>query len=98
VRLWPQAKSCIVDFRIAQGADDMHRLTAAATVGLALIPGLAVASQQGENALKSWKRADACAQQAQAAHPDYTTTANRAREEALKTCLENGNLPPLPSR
>jgi hypothetical protein len=37
---------------------------------------------------------DVCAQQAQAAHPDYTASANAAREEALKNCLEGGNLPP----
>jgi hypothetical protein len=82
---------------------NMHRLIAVAIVGfgLAILPGLAAASQQGENVLKGWKRMDACAQQAQAAHPDYTTAANQAREEALKTCLENGNLPPrqpLPPR
>jgi hypothetical protein len=74
----------------------MHRLTAIAAVGfgLVILPGLAAASQQGENVLKSWKRMDACTQQAREAHPDYTAAANRAREEALKTCLENGNLPP----
>ncbi len=74
----------------------MHRLTALATLGfaLALLSGPAAASQQGENVLKGWKRMDACARDAQAAHPDYTAAANRAREDALKTCLENGNLPP----
>jgi hypothetical protein len=74
----------------------MDRLTAAAVIGLGLAfpPGPAMASQQGENVLKNWKRMDVCAQQAQAAHPDYTASANAAREEALKNCLEGGNLPP----
>lgn len=74
----------------------MHRLTAMAMIGfgLALLPGPAAASQQGEDVLKGWKRMDACAREAQAAHPDYDAASNRAREEALKACLENGNLPP----
>jgi hypothetical protein len=74
----------------------MHRLTAIAAIGfgLAMLPGSAAASQQGEKVLKSWKRMDTCAQQAQAAYPDYTAASNRAREAALKTCLESGNLPP----
>jgi hypothetical protein len=72
----------------------MYRLIAAALIGVALFPGLAAATQQGESVIKNWKRMDACAKQAQAAHPDYTAASNAAREEALKTCLENGNLPP----
>ncbi|HJU19485.1 MAG TPA: hypothetical protein VJ770_23770 [Stellaceae bacterium] len=72
----------------------MIRPIAAALIGLALTPGPAAASQQGENALKNWKRMDSCAQQAQTAHPDYTAASNEAREAALKTCLENGSLPP----
>lgn len=72
----------------------MRRLIIAATLWLVLAPALAAASQQGESAIKNWKRMDACTRQAQIAHPDYTTAANAAREAALKTCLENGNLPP----
>ena len=72
----------------------MCRLIAAAMRGIALVPSLAAASQQGELVLKSWKRMDACAQTAQTAHPDYTAASNAAREAALKACLENGNLPP----
>lgn len=71
----------------------MCRLIAAATLCLVLVPVLAAASQQGESALKNWKRMDACAREAQAAHPDYTAASNAARDAALKTCLENGNLP-----
>jgi hypothetical protein len=74
----------------------MHRLIAAAMIGLAC-PGLAAASQQGENVMKNWKRMDTCVEQAQTAHPDYTAASNAAREEALKNCLENGNLPPRQS-
>jgi hypothetical protein len=72
----------------------MCRLIAAAMIWLALVPGLAMASQQGETAIKNWKRMDACAKQAQTAHPDYTAASNAARDEALKSCLESGNLPP----
>lgn len=72
----------------------MCRLPALAMLGIALLPGRAAATQQGEAAIRNWKRMDACAKQAQRAHPDYTAASNRAREAALKTCLENGNLPP----
>jgi hypothetical protein len=74
----------------------MSRLLAAAIAIFCLLPpsGPAAASQQGERVIKNWKRMDACARAAQAAHPDYTAAANRARDEALKTCLESGNLPP----
>lgn len=72
----------------------MCRLIAAATLWLVLASAPAVASLQGESAIKNWKRMDACTRQAQAAHPDYTAASNAAREAALKTCLENGNLPP----
>ncbi|MGH7111193.1 MAG: hypothetical protein ACREFK_12300 [Stellaceae bacterium] len=72
----------------------MCRMIAAATLCLVLAPALALASQQGTVAIKNWKRMDACARQAQAAHPDYTAASNAARAAALKTCLENGNLPP----
>ena len=72
----------------------MCRLFAAAMICLALVPGRGAASQQGERVLKNWKRMDACTRQAETAYPDYTASANAAREQALKTCLENGNLPP----
>jgi hypothetical protein len=39
----------------------MCRLIAAALIGVALFPGLAAATQQGESVIKNWKRMDACA-------------------------------------
>jgi Tfp pilus assembly protein FimT len=61
---------------------------------LAMAPGLAVASQQGTQVIKNWKTSDKCAQQAQAAFPDFTAEANAKRDAKLKECLEINRLAP----
>lgn len=72
----------------------MGRPTAAAMLCVVLLSGPARASPQGDAAVKRWKEMDACAREAHVAHPDYTAAANAAREAALQSCLESGNLPP----
>ena len=71
----------------------MHRLVAA-LLFVALTPAAAVASQQGVIVMKKWKTMDLCAQQAQAAFPDFTPEANAKRDARLKECLAGQNLPP----
>jgi hypothetical protein len=56
--------------------------------------GTAEASQQGQTAVGSWKAADKCAKQAQAAYPDYSAEANAKRDAKLRECLNAGNLAP----
>jgi hypothetical protein len=74
----------------------MHRFAAALLV-LVLIPAAALASQQGVVVVQRWKLSDKCAQQAQAAFPDFTPEANAKREAKLKECLAGSNLPPRES-
>ena len=63
-------------------------------VAFALAPGLAAASQPGVQVIKNWKSSDKCAQQAQAAFPDFTPEANAKRDAKLKECLEGQRLAP----
>ena len=71
----------------------MHRF-AAALFALVLLPAAALASQQGVVVVQKWKLSDKCAQQAQAAFPDFTPEANAKRDAKLKECLAGNNLPP----
>jgi len=71
----------------------MNRLGLPAAALLLLI-GTAEASQQGQTVVNSWKAADNCAKQAQAAYPDYSAEANAKRDAKLKECLNAGNLAP----
>lgn len=71
----------------------MYRI-AAALLALLLLPAAALASQQGVVVVQKWKLSDKCAQQAQAAFPDFTPEANVKREAKLKECLAGQNLPP----
>jgi hypothetical protein len=64
------------------------------TAVLILLIGTAEASQQALGVIGSWKSADKCAKQAQAAHPDYSAEANAKRDAALKDCLNVRNLAP----
>jgi len=64
---------------------------------LLLIPGIALASQQGVIAMKNWKSMDLCAKEAQTAFPDFTPEANAKRDARMKQCLEGKNLPPRES-
>ena len=61
---------------------------------LLLLPGAAMASQQGVIAMKNWKSMDQCAKDAQTAFPDFTEEANVKRDAKLKECLSGRNLPP----
>ena len=61
---------------------------------LLLFAGTAEASQQGQVVFNNWKAADKCANQAQAAYPDYSAEANAKRDAKLKECLNAGNLAP----
>ncbi|HTV45329.1 MAG TPA: hypothetical protein VMF05_08440 [Stellaceae bacterium] len=59
-----------------------------------LLAGTAEASQPGLTAITKWKTMDACARQAQAAHPDFTAQSNAQRNAQLNACLNANNLPP----
>jgi hypothetical protein len=72
----------------------MNRLGFPLAALLLLLIGTAEASQQGQAVVSSWKAADNCAKQAQAAYPDYSAEANAKRDAKLKECLSNGNLAP----
>jgi membrane protease subunit (stomatin/prohibitin family) len=72
----------------------MNRLGIPLAAVLLLLAGTAQASQQGQGVVNSWKAADKCAKQAQAAYPDYNAEANAKRDAKLKECLNAGNLAP----
>jgi len=72
----------------------MNRLGIPFAAVLLLLAGTAQASQQGQGVVNSWKAADKCAKQAQAAYPDYNAEANAKRDAKLKECLNAGNLAP----
>ena len=72
----------------------MNRLGPPLAALLLLLIGRAEASQQGNAVVNSWKAADKCAKQAQAAYPDYSAEANAKRDAKLKECLNAGNLSP----
>ena len=72
----------------------MNRLGIPLAAVLLLSAGTAQASQQGQGVVNSWKAADKCAKQAQAAYPDYNAEANAKRDAKLKECLNAGNLAP----
>ena len=72
----------------------MNRLGIPLAAVLLLLAGTARASQQGQGVANSWKAADKCAKQAQAAYPDYSAEANAKRDAKLKECLNAGNLTP----
>jgi hypothetical protein len=61
---------------------------------LAITSATAGASQQGIVVMKNWKTMDKCAQEAQAAFPDFTADSNAKRAAKEKDCLERKNLPP----
>jgi hypothetical protein len=72
----------------------MNRLGLLLAALLLLLIATAEASQQGNAVVNSWKAADKCAKQAQAAYPDYSAEANAKRDAKLKECLNAGNLSP----
>ena len=72
----------------------MNRLGLLLATLLLLLIETAEASQQGNAVVNSWKAADKCAKQAQAAYPDYSAEANAKRDAKLKECLNAGNLSP----
>lgn len=73
----------------------MHRLGPSILVlVLALVPAGASASQQGLVVTKNWSEMDKCAQQAQAAFPDFTADAYAKRDAKEKECLAAKNLAP----
>lgn len=76
----------------------MNRVTAALLLINILTPAIVHASSvQGKNADARWKAMDKCAQQAQAAFPDFTPEAIAKRDAQLKSCLAGQNLPPRES-
>ena len=72
----------------------MNRFGLPLAAMLLLLIGTAEASQQALGVIGSWKAADKCAKQAQAAYPDYSAEANAKRDAKLKECLNASNLAP----
>ena len=72
----------------------MNRLGFLLPAVLLLFTETAEASSQGQAVLSSWKTADRCAKQAQAAYPDYSAEAIAKRDAKLKECLNANNLAP----
>lgn len=72
----------------------MNRFGLPLAAVLLLLIGTAEASQQALGVIGSWKAADKCAKQAQAAYPDYSAEANAKRDAKLKECLNASNLAP----
>jgi len=72
----------------------MNRFWLPLAAVLLLLIGTAEASQQALGVIGSWKAADKCAKQAQAAYPDYSAEANAKRDAKLKECLNASNLAP----
>jgi len=72
----------------------MNRFWLPLAAVLLLLIGTAEASQQALGVIGSWKAADKCAKQAQAAFPDYSAEANAKRDAKLKECLNASNLAP----
>lgn len=72
-----------------------QRVVFLAALAAMITPESAMAlSSNGGNMLHQWAGADRCAQQAQKQFPDYTAESNAKRDNAMKQCLANGNLPP----
>jgi hypothetical protein len=71
----------------------MNRFAIALLIVLA-VPGVALATQQGNIVVQNWKSMDVCTRQAQVAFPDFTVEANAKRDTAIKDCLEGKNMPP----
>jgi hypothetical protein len=72
----------------------MSRSVFVFAAALMLAAGPAMATQQGVNAMASWKTMDSCAKQAQARFPDFNADSNAKRDDMLRQCLESNNLPP----
>ena len=61
---------------------------------LALPCGAMATSVNGNVMMRYWVASDRCAASAQKQFPDFTAESNAKRDNALKQCLANGNLPP----
>ncbi|MGH7046144.1 MAG: hypothetical protein ACREE2_07110 [Stellaceae bacterium] len=72
----------------------MIRFAAWWMLALVLLASAAEASGPGLTAITKWKTMDACARQAQTAHPDFTPQSNAQRNAQLNACLNANNLPP----
>jgi type II secretory pathway component PulL len=74
----------------------MIRRAALAAILLALsVPSAAMAmSLNGNVMMRNWAASDRCAAQAQKQFPDYTPEANAKRDNAMKQCLAQSELPP----
>ena len=66
---------------------------AAIFLGLSVPPAMAI-SLNGNVMMRNWAASDHCAAQAQKQFPDYTPEANAKRDNAMKQCLAQGELPP----
>ena len=72
----------------------MKRLVLALAAAIVINCAGAQATQQGQQAIRSWKQADNCARQAQAAFPNFDADSNAKRDAKLKACLNANNLAP----
>ncbi len=74
----------------------MIRRTALVALLLApSVPSAAMATSiNGHGMMNNWSASDRCAAAAQRQFPDYTPESNAKRDNAMKQCLAQGNLPP----
>lgn len=61
---------------------------------LTLSSGAWATSINGTYMMKTWASSDRCAAAAQRQFPDYTPESNAKRDNAMKQCLAQSNLPP----
>jgi len=67
---------------------------AALVLALSAPPAAMAASLNGNNMMRTWVASDRCAAAAQKQFPDFTAESNAKRDNAMKQCLAQSNLPP----
>ncbi|MFZ2006808.1 MAG: hypothetical protein WB697_13595 [Stellaceae bacterium] len=73
----------------------VYRVAAIAVLAVLLSPGSAMAtSLNGNVMMRNWAASDRCAAAARKQFPDFSAESNAKRDNAMKQCLAQGNLPP----
>lgn len=73
----------------------VYRVAAITVLAVLVGPGSAMAtSLNGNVMMRNWARSDRCAAAAQKQFPDFSAESNAKRDNAMKQCLAQSNLPP----
>lgn len=73
----------------------VYRIAAIAMLTALIVSGSATAtSLNGNVMMHNWTATDRCAAAAQKQFPDFTAESNAKRDNLMKQCLAQGNLPP----